>query len=73
MMDATESAFGGELEWQRLDNKRVSRIRKAIFVVGCKDEASVAKTQIAMVEAMIQLEKALKPHLQAVAAALNLT
>lgn len=33
-----ESAFGGELSWERMDSKQACRIRKRIDVGGWRDE-----------------------------------
>jgi Domain of unknown function (DUF4268) len=62
-----EAAFGGPLEWQRLDNKRACRIRKSLDVGGFRDTEKYTDTQSAMVDAMIRLERALKPHIQRLA------
>ena len=62
-----EAVFGGPLEWQRLDSKRACRIRKSIPVAGYRDEERYAEAFSGMVDAMIQLEKSLKPHIQKLA------
>lgn len=62
-----ESAFGGELEWQRLDNKRACRIRKSVEGGGFRDGGKSATVYPAMVDAMTRLERALKPHVQKLA------
>lgn len=59
-----EQAFGGGLEWQRLDNKRACRIRKTVTAGGRRDESKWPEVFTALVEAMIRLERALKPHVQ---------
>jgi hypothetical protein len=62
-----EAAFGtGEmkLDWQRLDNKRASRVRVDIPVAGYCDESNYAQAYEGMVDAMVRLEKALKPYIQ---------
>ncbi len=60
-----EAAFGDSLEWQRLDSRRASRIRKQINGIGYKDdEARWPEVQDRMVDAMIRLEKSLKPEIQ---------
>ncbi len=59
-----EAVFGEPLEWQRLDGKRACRIRKQITLGGYRDEeAQWPAIQDAMVDAMIRLEKALRPHI----------
>jgi serine/threonine protein kinase len=58
-----EKAFGGELSWERLDDKRASRIYHAITDGGYKtDESKWPEIQDAMIDAMIRLENALAPH-----------
>jgi hypothetical protein len=61
--DAIEAAFGGSLDWQRLDAKRACRIKKNIDLGGYRDESKWPEIQAAMIDAMIGLEKALKPHI----------
>lgn len=62
-----EKSFGEPLEWERLDNSRASRIRKAISLGGWKDPEKWKDIHVAAVDAMIRLEKALKPHVQKLA------
>ena len=61
--DAIEAAFGESLDWQRLDGKRACRIKKNIDLGGYRDESKWPEIQEAMIDAMIRLEKALKPHI----------
>lgn len=61
--EAIESSFGESLEWQNLEGKRASRIRKVISIGGYRDEEKWTEIQEAMVDAMIRLEKALRPHI----------
>jgi hypothetical protein len=61
--DAVEKDFGEPLEWQRLEGKRACRIRKIINAGGYRDESKWDEIQRAMTDAMVRLEKALKPHI----------
>jgi len=61
--DAAEAAFGGELEWQRLEEKRACRVKKQISTGGYRDEQMWPEIQDAMIDAMVRLEKALRPHI----------
>jgi len=58
-----EEVFGAPLEWQRLNGKRSSRIKFEIDVGGYRDEAKWDEVQDAMIDAMIRLAKAFKPHI----------
>jgi hypothetical protein len=59
-----ESSFGGELSWQRLDDKRACRLAYTVPVGGYKsNESKWPQIQDAMIDAMARLEKALRPHL----------
>lgn len=65
-----EAAFGVgdmKLDWQRLDNKRACRIRVDIPAAGYRDEDRYAEAYAGMVDAMVRLERALKPHVQKLA------
>lgn len=58
-----ETAFGGPLIWDRLDDKRASRIRADVTVGGLYEpETQWPNIQEAMIDAMDRLVKALKPH-----------
>jgi hypothetical protein len=57
-----EEKFGKPLEWKRLEGKQACRIMKTIDVGGYRDdEKEWPKIQDTMIDAMIQLEKALTP------------
>jgi hypothetical protein len=61
-----EQAFGGPLSWERLDAKRACRIRHVVDRGGYRSpEAEWPEIQAQMVDAMIRLEAALKPGLEA--------
>ncbi|MBM3708573.1 MAG: DUF4268 domain-containing protein, partial [Actinobacteria bacterium] len=55
-----EKIFEGNLDWQRLDEKRASRIRKAYDYAGLNDVDKWDKLQDDMIDGMIRLEKSLK-------------
>jgi hypothetical protein len=58
-----EQAFGSPLSWERLDEKRGSRIRSVLKEGGLTDEAKWPGIQDTMIAAMDRLAKAVKPHL----------
>lgn len=60
--DKIEVAFGHELEWLRLDDKKASRVQYARAVEG-DDKANWPAMIEWLVEHMIRLEKAVKPVL----------
>lgn len=60
-----ENFIGKPLLWQRLDNKRASRIQYEIARGGYKDEeANWEELHLEMIDSMIKLEKSLTPFLQ---------
>ncbi len=65
---AIEAAFGAPLEWQRLEGKRACRIRHRIDLGGWRDEEKWPAVTDAAIDAMIRLEKALRPHLKKIKA-----
>lgn len=59
-----ESAFGAPLTWDRLDEKRASRVRFVMQGGGLRDgEEGWPRIQDAMIDAMDRLAKAVKPVL----------
>lgn len=61
--DEIEKTFGGKLEWQRLDNRNASRIRKVFDCAGLNDEEKWDELQNDMIQNMINLERALKKYI----------
>ena len=58
-----EGDFGGELSWQRLDDKQACRIAYTTMGGWKSDESKWPEIQAAMINAMIRLDKALTPQL----------
>lgn len=64
-----EKAFGEHLEWERLEGKRACRIRKRITIGGYRDDENKwPKIHEAMVDAMMRLEKSLRPYINKLSA-----
>lgn len=59
-----EKDFGEKLRWERLDDRRASRISKRIETAGLGDREKWPKLQDEMIDAMMRLEKALKKHIK---------
>ncbi|MBS7648002.1 MAG: DUF4268 domain-containing protein [Archaeoglobaceae archaeon] len=59
-----EAEFGGELEWQRLNEKRASRIAKIVTNKGLENVDDWPTIQDQMINAMIRFEKALAKHIR---------
>jgi len=62
--DEIEKEFGNKLKWERLDDRRASRINKRFDYAGLNDEKKWDKLQDDMVDGMIRLEKSLKKHIR---------
>ena len=58
-----EKTFGTALEWERLDTRRASRIRKTLNEGGWKDQDRWQSISENAVDSMIRLEAALRPHI----------
>lgn len=61
--DPIEKEFGAALHWERLDGARACRISAPIEKGGLLAEDRWPEIQDAMIDAMVRLEKALKPSL----------
>ena len=59
-----EEVFGEPLEWQRLEGQRSCRIGKQLSLGGYRDdEEKWQEIQDAMIDTMIRLEEAFRPHI----------
>ena len=59
-----EESFGESLEWESLEGRRACRIKNLIKEGGYQyDETKWPEIQTLMVDAMLRLEKALKPNI----------
>jgi hypothetical protein len=61
--DNIEKSFGAPLNWERLDNKRASRIARYFDDGGYRDQERWSEISDKMILAMISLEKTLAPFL----------
>lgn len=59
-----EQAFGEPLEWERLNERRASRIAKRFTTGNLYDEATWGPIQDKMIDAMVRLEKVLRPFIK---------
>jgi len=62
--EQVEEDFGGPLEWQRMDDRRACRIRHLLTLGGLADRDRWLEIQDAMIDAMVRLEKAMKPRIK---------
>lgn len=61
--DAIEKAFLGSLDWGSVEGRRSKSIGVRVSDVGLRDSEKWDEIQDSMIDAMIRLEKALKPHI----------
>jgi hypothetical protein len=62
--DTIERAFGDRLEWLRCDDVRNTRTKYVISFGGLRDRDRWPEIQDRMIDAMVRLERALKPEIQ---------
>lgn len=60
-----EEKIGGKLEWQRLDNRRASRIKISFKGLGLRDKERWPELQDKMIEAMVRMKEAFDPYITA--------
>jgi len=61
--DVIEDSFGGPLDWQPLEGRQACRIRKRFDGIGYRDQERWGDLQSDLIETMIRLERALRPHI----------
>ena len=59
-----EKDFGEKLRWERLDDRRASRISRRFDYASLNDKEKWDKLQDDMIDGMLRLEKALKKHIK---------
>lgn len=59
-----EKEFGDSLRWERLEDRRASRISRRFEYAGLNDKEKWGKLQDEMIDAMIRLERSLKSHIK---------
>lgn len=62
--DEIEKEFGGKLNWERLEDRRASRISVHFEGIGLKDKDKWDELQEKMIETMIRLEKAFRKYIR---------
>ena len=60
-----EENFGESLEWHRLEGRRACRISRQFVLGGYRDEENWNEIQDAMIDGLIRLDAALRPHIDA--------
>jgi len=62
--DEIENNFGGKLKWERLNDRRASRISVRFEGLGLKDKDKWNDLQEKMIETMVRLEKAFRKYIK---------
>jgi hypothetical protein len=65
-MEEIETGFGGPLEWEPLDIRRACRISRRMELGGWMDEEQWDAVIETMVDSMIRMESAMRPHLNSI-------
>lgn len=65
--DTIEASFGGPLEWDAKEEHKHRYIRSTSGIGGLEDKEKWPQIQDDLVDRMVRLEKALRPHLAALA------
>lgn len=60
-----EKDFGDKLNWERLNDRRASRISKRFNYAGLNEREKWDKLQADMIDAMVKIDKALNKHIKA--------
>jgi len=63
--DEIEKEFGGPLDWQPVEDHRACRIRWRTDQAGYRDQPEWPALQDTLIDAMIRLERALRPYINA--------
>jgi frataxin-like iron-binding protein CyaY len=58
-----EKVFGGPLTWDRVEGRQGIKIKSDVLVGGYRDKEKWPEIHDAMIDAMVRLEKAIKPYL----------
>jgi hypothetical protein len=59
-----EEAFGGRLDWDRMEGRRACRVRGSSHDFGWRDDERWAMGMPLLAQEMARLEKALRPHIK---------
>jgi hypothetical protein len=65
--DTIEASFGGPLDWDAKEEQKQRYIRSTSNLGGLEDKEKWPQIQDDLVDRMVRLEKALKPHLATLA------
>jgi len=68
-----EASFGGVIDWQRLEGRRGCRIAHHLSLGGWRSQDKWPEIADAAIDAMIRFERALRPHVKKLSAAVNLS